>query len=215
MSEERKRTIRAYGAEIICTKTAATITETFEIARRTALELVASDPKYFLAKQFDNPANCEAHYIGTGAEITEQMGELPLDAFVAAIGTGGTITGCAKRLRESYPDIKIVAVEPSESAVLSKGNMTMHGQQGIGDGFIPAILDTGCYDYISVVEDGDAFGTARKLAFLEGIFCGISSGSNVWAAIEFAKTLPEGSNVVTICPDSGERYLSVENFVKL
>lgn len=212
MSEERKQIVRAYGAEIICTKAADNITVAFELAKKTALELVASDPKYFLAGQFDNQANCEAHYNGTAAEIIEQMGDTKLDAFVAAVGTGGTITGCSRHLKKVYPNSKMITVEPENSAILTCGKMGIHGQQGIGDGFIPNILDLKCFEHVVVVTDEDAFATAKALARKEGIFCGISSGTNVWAAIEYAKSLPEGSNVVTICADLGDRYLSVKDF---
>ena len=136
-----------------------------------------------------------------------------VDIFVSAVGTGGTITGCAKRLREVYPEAIMVAVEPTTAAILSGGVITSHTQQGIGDGFIPAILDTECYHRVVRVSDENAFATARRLAREEGIFCGISSGTNVWAAIEFARTLPEGSNIVTVCVDLGDRYLSVDSFV--
>jgi len=135
------------------------------------------------------------------------------DGDLAAIGTGGTITGCAHKLRKSYPSIRIATAEPENSAILSGGIISGHGQQGIGDGFIPVILDTECFDDVIIVSDKDAFNMARRLAREEGIFCGISSGTNVWAAIEFAKKLPKGSNIVTICVDLGDRYLSVDGFI--
>jgi len=214
MSEERRRIIRAYGAEVICTDAdAGSIKEIFDRAREKAEQLVAENKTYFLASQFENPANSEAHYNGTAEEIICQMGDIPLDAFVAAVGTGGTITGCAHRLRQVYPTAKMVTVEPETAAILSGGVVTSHTQQGIGDGFIPAILDTECFEHVVTVSDKDAFDTAKRLAREEGIFCGISSGTNVWAAIEYAKKLPEGSNVVTVCVDLGDRYLSVDEFI--
>ena len=217
MSEERKSIIRAYGAEIICTPVPAggTITEAFELAKNKALELIASDKKYFLAGQFENQANCEAHTNNTALEILEQMkgSGLELHAFVAAVGTGGTITGCSRALKKAYPNAKMITVEPTESAIITGGKLGIHGQQGIGDGFIPEILDMNSFEHCVVVTDEDAFATAKKLALQEGIFCGISSGTNVWAAIEYAKSMPEGSNVVTVCADCGDRYLSVEGFL--
>jgi len=213
MSEERKSIVRAYGAEIICTDASGTITEAFERAKAEAERLAAENETYFLARQFENPANCEAHYNGTAEEIINQMGGLPLHAFVAAVGTGGTVTGCAHRLRKEYPGIQIVTAEPEKAAILSGGFIGIHKQQGIGDGFIPGILDTECLEHVVTVSDEDAYGTAKKLSREEGIFCGISSGTNVWAAIEYAKKLPEGSNVVTVCVDLGDRYLSVEDFI--
>ena len=214
MSEERKQIVRAYGAEIVCTEATGTITEAFELAKNSALALVASDPKYFLAGQFDNQANSLAHANSTAVEIIEQMGELSVDGFIAAVGTGGTVTGCAMALKQAYPEALIATAEPQNSAILTGGFLGSHGQQGIGDGFIPAILDTSCYSECVVVSDEDAFAIAKRLAKEEGIFCGVSSGTNVWAAIEVAKKLPEGSNVVTICADLGDRYLSVEGFIQ-
>ncbi|MCL2672745.1 MAG: cysteine synthase family protein [Clostridiales bacterium] len=214
MSEERKRIVRAYGAQIITTEAEGdNIFAFFERARLKAEELVAENENYFLAGQFENKANWEAHYNGTAEEIIAQMGELPLHGFIAAVGTGGTITGCARRLRQAYPNAVMVAVEPTTAAILSGGVIGSHSQQGIGDGFVPAILDTDCYSRIVRVSDERAFDTAKRLATEEGIFCGISSGTNVWAAMEFAKTLPEGSNIVTVCVDLGDRYLSVESFI--
>ena len=215
MSEERKRIIRAYGAQIITTDaTGNNIFEFFERAKNKALQLVAENENYFMAGQFDNPANWAAHYDGTAMEIIEQLGDIPLHGFIAAVGTGGTITGCAKRLQLHYPEAIMVAVEPTTAAILSGGVITSHTQQGIGDGFIPAILDTECYHRVVRVSDENAFLTAKRLAREEGIFCGISSGTNVWAAIEFARTLPSGSNVVTVCVDLGDRYLSVDSFIE-
>jgi len=213
MSEERKKIIRAYGAEVICTDSSGTITEAFERAKEKGLEIASQNENHFLAGQFENQANPEAHKDGTAEEIIKQMGELPLDAFIASAGTGGTITGCAKRLKEAYPNAVMATAEPEMAAVLTGGKIGEHMQQGIGDGFIPKVLDTSCFSEVEVISDKEAFETAKRLAREEGIFCGISSGTNVKAAIELAKKLPEGSNVVTICVDLGDRYLSVEGFI--
>ncbi len=208
MSEERKKIIRAYGAELILTPAAEDITATFELAKKEAERIVASDPKYFLAGQFDNQANCEAHYNGTAEEIIAQLGDTPLGGFVAAVGTGGTVTGTGHRLKEHYPSARIVTVEPDTAAILTGGKVGFHKQQGIGDGFIPNILDTNCYDEVLLVSDDQAYDTVRKMAKLEGLLVGVSSGTNVYAAIELAKKLPEGSVVVAVCADLGDRYLS-------
>jgi len=214
MSEERKKIIKAYGAEVICTVSEGSITEAFNRAKVAAEKLAKENDNYFLASQFENPANTEAHFVTTAQEIIDQMGNMQLDGFLAAVGTGGTITGCALKLKEKYPNIKIATAEPEKSAILTGGVISEHGQQGIGDGFIPNILDTSCYDECIVVSDENAFETARRLAREEGIFCGISSGTNCWAAMELAKKLPEGSNIVTICVDLGDRYLSVPGFIE-
>ncbi len=211
MSSERIRTIKAYGAEIILTPSYDSITDTFAAAEAKAKELVGSDPKYILAGQFINQANSEAHHKGTGTEIIEQLGDIELDAFVAAIGTGGTISGTGRVLKEKYKDIKVVAVEPDCAAVLLGKEVTSHRQQGIGDGFIPEILEMDVFDEVIEICDDVAFETTRRLAREEGLFVGVSSGTNVAAAIKIAKSLPEGSVVVTILPDNGDRYLSVED----
>ena len=210
MSKERIKTMKAYGSEIYLTPSTDNITETFNIAKSKAKELAASNDNYFLAGQFVNPANLEAHYNSTGKEIVEQLEDLNLDAFVASIGTGGTITGTGKYLREKYPNLKIFALEPSCAAILSGKPVGSHKQQGIGDGFVPEILDQSIYDEVLTVTDKEAFAAAKDLARLEGMFVGISSGTNVAASLKAAKKLPEGSVIVTILPDNGDRYLSVE-----
>lgn len=208
MSEERRHIIESYGASIILTPVGKDITETFAMAESKAQELLASDPRYVLAGQFTNQANCQAHHDGTAEEIIEQLGEITPQAFVAAIGTGGTITGAGHRLKKAYPNILVVAVEPKNAAILSGGKVSSHKQQGIGDGFIPDILDTRVYDEVVTVTCPEAYEMTRRLAREEGLFVGISSGTNVCASIEIAKRLPEGSIIITILPDGGERYLS-------
>jgi len=208
MSEERRRIIASYGAKIILTPVGKDITATFAMAEAKVTELLQDDPRYVLAGQFVNPANPAIHYAATAQEVIGQLGALVPDAFVAAIGTGGTITGAGLRLKEEYPSIKIVAVEPRDAAILSGGAVLSHKQQGIGDGFVPVILDTTLYDSVVTVTCEDAYNMTRRLAQEEGLFVGISSGTNVCAAIEVAKMLPAGSTIITLLPDGGERYLS-------
>ena len=208
MSEERRRVMASFGAEIILTPVGKDITETFSFAEAKVHELLAQDSKYVLAGQFVNPANPAVHHSQTAGEIIRQLGDITPHAFVAAIGTGGTITGAGQRLKAEYPDIKIVAVEPTQAAILSGGVVASHKQQGIGDGFIPQILDTAVYTEVVVVSCEDAYAMTRRLAREEGLFVGISSGTNVCAALAVARSLPPGSVVVTILPDGGERYLS-------
>lgn len=208
MSEERRRVMASFGAEIILTPVGKDITETFSFAEAKVHELLAQDSKYVLAGQFINPANPAVHHSQTAGEIIRQLGDITPHAFVAAIGTGGTITGAGQRLKAEYPGIKVVAVEPTQAAILSGGVVASHKQQGIGDGFIPQILDTAVYTEVVVVSCEDAYAMTRRLAREEGLFVGISSGTNVCAALAVARTLPQGSVVVTILPDGGERYLS-------
>ena len=208
MSEERRRVMASFGAEIILTPVGKDITETFSFAEAKVHELLAQDSKYVLAGQFVNPANPGVHHAETAGEIIRQLGDITPHAFVAAIGTGGTITGAGQRLKAEYPGIKVVAVEPTQAAILSGGVVASHKQQGIGDGFIPQILDTAVYTEVVVVSCEEAYSMTRRLAREEGLFVGISSGTNVCAALAVARSLPPGSVVVTILPDGGERYLS-------
>ncbi|CCQ94505.1 Cysteine synthase [[Clostridium] ultunense Esp] len=206
MSIERRKLMEAYGAELILTEGKYGMAGSVELAKE-----LANKEGYFMPDQFGNMNNVKAHYETTGVEILEDIkGEV--DAFVAGVGTGGTITGIGKRLKENNPNTLIVAVEPSKSPVLSGGNPSGHGIQGIGANFIPVILDRNIIDEIIKVDDGDAFAKAREIGVEEGIFCGISSGANIYAAIALAKRLGKGKKVVTVLPDTGERYLSTVLF---
>ncbi len=210
MSSERAAIIRAYGAETVITDPGANISEAIANATAEAGRLAAADPRMFYVRQFSNPANPDAHAAGTAQEILAALGPgVNLAAFVAGIGTGGTLTGVGRVLRERFPGVRIIAVEPANAAILSGGEITGHIQQGIGDGLLPDVLDTGLIDSSVTVTDDEAFATARLLARREGLFCGISSGSNVCAAMRVAQEFGPAENVVTVCPDNGERYLSL------
>lgn len=202
MSMERRNLLRAYGAELVLTPGP----EGMGGAIRKAEEL-AKENGYFMPQQFKNEANPAVHRRTTGREIVEQMGG-QLDGFISGIGTGGTITGAGEVLREAYPDIKIYAVEPSDSPVLSGGKPGTHKIQGIGAGFVPDILDTNIYDEIIQVENEQAFEYARRAAKEEGILGGISSGAAIYAALKVAKELGKGKKVLAVIPSNGERYLS-------
>lgn len=206
MSFERRNLLRAYGAELILTPGA----EGMKGAIRVAQEILDRNPNYFPARQFDNIANVNIHRTTTGPEIVAAIDTLDggLDGFVAGIGTGGTITGAGEVLKNKYPSIQIVAVEPAFSAVLSGGKPTPHKIQGIGAGFIPSILNTQIYNQIITVTNEQAFETARLVARQEGILGGISSGAAIYAAIQLAKQLGSGKRVVAVVPSNGERYLS-------
>ncbi|MGG3136029.1 cysteine synthase A [Bacillus velezensis] len=203
MSMERRNLLRAYGAELVLTPGA----EGMKGAIKKAEEL-AEEHGYFVPQQFNNAANPEIHRQTTGKEIVEQFGDDQLDAFVAGIGTGGTITGAGEVLKEAYPSIKIYAVEPADSPVLSGGKPGPHKIQGIGAGFVPETLNTDIYDQIIPVKNEDAFEYARKTGKEEGILGGISSGAAIYAALEIAKKLGKGKKVLAIIPSNGERYLS-------
>ena len=208
MSVERRQLIAAYGAQIELTEGAKGMKGA--IAR--ANELAAQIPGSFIPAQFDNPANVRAHYETTGPEIFADT-DGAVDIFVAGVGTGGTITGVGKYLKEHKPGVRIVAVEPSDSPVLSSGVSGPHKIQGIGAGFVPSVLDTGVYDEIITVSGDDAFATGRRIAREEGLLVGISAGAAVWAAIQLAKR-PEnaGKTIVALLPDTGARYLSTPMF---
>ena len=202
MSIERRNLLRAYGAELVLTPGP----EGMGGAIRKATEL-AKENGYFIPQQFKNQSNPEIHRLTTGPEIIEQMGD-QLDAFIAGIGTGGTITGAGEVLKEAYKDIKIYAVEPADSPVLSGGKPGPHKIQGIGAGFVPETLDVEVYDEIIQVKTEQAFEYARRVAKEEGILVGISSGAVIYAATEVAKKLGKGKKVLVIIPSNGERYLS-------
>ena len=209
MSIERQRLMAAYGAQLVLTEGSKGMAGAIEKAEELAREI----PNSFIPGQFVNAANAKAHYCTTGPEIWEDT-QGDIDIFVATVGTGGTLTGTAACLKEKNPNIKVVAVEPSASPVLSEGRSGPHGIQGIGAGFIPAVLDTTLYDEVMTVSDEDAFATGRMIAQTEGVLVGISSGAAVWAAMELARREENrGKTIVTILPDTGERYLSTAMFV--
>ncbi|MBQ4507267.1 MAG: cysteine synthase A [Firmicutes bacterium] len=207
-SVERRRLIKAYGAEIVLSEGSKGMKGAID----KALELRDQIPGSFIPSQFDNPANVQAHYDTTGPEIWEDT-EGTVDILVAGVGTGGTITGTGKYLKEKDPSVKVVAVEPDSSPVLSGGTPGSHAIQGIGAGFVPAVLDTGVYDEIFRVKNDDAIRTAAEFGKREGALVGISAGAALWAGIQLAKR-PEtkGKNIVVILPDSGDRYLSTALF---
>ncbi|TWT28637.1 cysteine synthase A [Planomicrobium sp. CPCC 101110] len=205
MSMERRNLLRAYGAELILTPGTDGMNGP-NGAIKTA-EKLAAENGWFMPQQFNNEANPEVHRLTTGPEIVETMGD-QLDAFVSGIGTGGTITGAGQVLREKYKDILIVAVEPSDSPVLSGGKPGPHKIQGIGAGFVPAVLNTEIYDEIIQVTNDQSYETARRAAREEGILGGVSSGAAIYAALQVAKRLGKGKKVLAIIPSNGERYLS-------
>ena len=208
MSVERRRLMVAYGAELVLTPGAQGMAGAIQRAEELAREL----PGSFLPGQFANPANPAAHRASTGPEIWADT-EGRVDVFVAGVGTGGTITGVGEYLKSQNPSLRVVAVEPASSPVLSQGRAGKHGIQGIGAGFVPQALNTAVYDEILPVEDGDAFDTARRLGRTEGVLAGISSGAALWAALRIAKR-PEsrGKTIVALLPDGGDRYLSTALF---
>ena len=211
VSEERRKLVQNYGAEVIVIHDRGNIGDCIEECMQTALRMQKEDPHVFVPQQFENVANVEAHRLQTGREILEQVNG-PIDGFCSGIGTGGTITGIGEALREKNPDIEIWAAEPEHAAILSGHPVGSHLQMGIGDGVIPKILNQNIYDDICIVTDEEALEVSRKLAKCEGLMCGISSGTNVAAAIRLAKKLGRGKRVVTILPDTAERYFSTPLF---
>ncbi|MEO2239074.1 cysteine synthase A [Dorea sp. YH-dor226] len=211
VSEERRKLVQNYGAEVIVIHDRGNIGDCIEECMQTALRMQKEDPHVFVPQQFENVANVEAHRLQTGREILEQVNG-PIDGFCSGIGTGGTITGIGEALREKNPDIEIWAAEPERAAILSGHPVGSHLQMGIGDGVIPKILNQNIYDDICIVTDEEALEVSRKLAKCEGLMCGISSGTNVAAAIRLAKKLGRGKRVVTILPDTAERYFSTPLF---
>lgn len=211
VSEERRKLVAHYGAEVILIHDAGNIGDCIEECLATALRMAAEDPRVFVPQQFENPANPMAHRHHTGLEILEQVAG-PIHGFCSGIGTGGTITGIGEVLKALNPGIEIWAVEPENAAILAGGTVGTHLQMGIGDGVIPGILNQQIYDHIYIVSDEEAIRTSKDLARLEGLMCGISSGTNVAAALQLAKKLGKGKTVVTVLPDTAERYFSTPLF---
>lgn len=213
VSEERRKLVKQYGAEIRVVHDEGDIGKCINQCIQLALEMQQKDIHVFIPQQFANMANYRAHLEYTGAEIVKQVGK-PIDGFCSGIGTGGTISGVGAAIRKQNPDAVIWAVEPEHAAILSGKKVGTHIQMGIGDGIIPEILDQNIYDEVIIVSDEEAVQTARDLAKKEGLLCGISSGTNVAAALRLAKKLGKGKTVVTILPDTAERYFSTPLFEK-
>ena len=211
VSEERRKLVEHYGAEVILIHDAGNIGDCIEECLQTALRMQREDPHVFVPQQFENPNTVDIQRKQTGVEILEQVNG-PIHGFCSGIGTGGTITGIGETLKAANPDMEIWAVEPEHAAILSGGSIGTHLQMGIGDGLIPAILNQNIYNDICIVKDEEALSTAKRLASEEGIMCGISSGTNVAAAIKLAKKLGKGKTVVTVLPDTAERYFSTPLF---
>ncbi len=211
VSEERRKLVRHYGAEVILVHDAGNIGACIEECLNLALKMQAEDPNVFVPQQFENPANPQIQRTQTGREILDQV-QGPIHGFCSGIGTGGTITGIGETLKAENPDMVIWAVEPEDAAILSGGSIGTHLQMGIGDGVIPAILNQNIYDDICIINDDEAINTSKALASKEGIMCGISSGTNVAAAIKLAQKLGKGKTVVTVLPDTAERYFSTPLF---
>lgn len=211
VSVERRKLIRHYGAEVILIHDEGNIGDAIDRCLSLAKKMQEEDPKVFVPQQFANPANPMVHRHKTGLEILEQVGG-PIHGFCSGIGTGGTLTGIGETLKALNPDMVIWAVEPENAAILAGGTVGTHLQMGIGDGLIPEVLNRNIYEDIYIVSDEEALSTARDLARKEGLMCGISSGTNVAAAISLAKKLGEGKTVVTILPDTAERYFSTPLF---
>ena len=211
VSEERRKLVQHYGAEVILVHDEGDIGKCIDDCLQTALKMQEENPNVYIPQQFTNPKNPEVHRHHTGLEILEQVAE-EIHGFCSGIGTGGTLSGIGEVLKRQYPDIEIWAVEPENAAILAGGTIGTHIQMGIGDGLIPDNLNQNIYDDIYIVTDEEAIQTARDLARLEGIMCGISSGTNVAAALKLAKKLGKGKTVVTVLPDTAERYFSTPLF---
>ncbi len=214
MSKERRLLIRAYGAEVILSPVYEDIGKTIESARTIARNMAKEDDNIYWVRQFTNHDNSDAHRLFTSQEIIAQVPEA-IDVFITGIGTGGTITGIGEVLKEEYPDCKVVAVEPEKAAFLQGGFLGHHIQEGIGDGVVPEILNTDIIDDFVTVSDKQALETSQKLASNEGLFVGISSGSNIYAANQIAKKYSDIKSIVTVLPDSGDRYFSSDLLEKL
>jgi cysteine synthase A len=211
VSEERRKLVRHYGAEVIVVHDEGDIGKAIQECIDIALRMKAEDPRVYVPQQFENEDNLLTHRCHTALEIAEDAEEA-IDGFCSGIGTGGTISGIGQTLKRLYPDIEIWAVEPENAAILSGGGIGTHLQMGIGDGLIPAILDQKVYDDICVITDDEAIEMSRRLAREEGLLCGVSSGTNVAAALKLARKLGPGKTVVTLLPDTGERYFSTPLF---
>lgn len=211
VSEERRKLVEHYGAEVILVHDNGNIGLCIEECLNLALKFKAEDPKVFVPQQFENPANPAIQRSATGMEILSQV-DGPIHGFCSGIGTGGTITGIGETLKEKNPDMTIWAVEPENAAILSGGSIGTHVQMGIGDGVIPVILNQNIYDDVCIIKDEEALQASKDLASKEGIMCGISSGTNVAAAMRLAKKLGKGKTVVTVLPDTAERYFSTPLF---
>jgi cysteine synthases len=211
VSEERRKLVELYGATVILVHDAGNIGDCIQECLETTLEMMKQDPRVYVPQQFENEANTAAHFENTGREIIEQAG-IKIDGFCSGIGTGGTITGIGKALRNANPDIRIWAAEPEKAALFSGGKVGTHMQMGIGDGVVPDILDQDIFEKTFIVKDEEAIAMSRELASKEGLMCGISSGTNVVTALALAKELGPDKTVVTLLPDTAERYFSTPLF---
>ena len=211
VSQERRLLVEHYGAKVVLIHDAGNIGDCIEECTQTAIRMKEENPRVFIPQQFENPANPMVHRHHTGLEILEQVAN-KIDGFCSGIGTGGTITGIGEVLKAQNPDITIWAVEPENAAILAGGTIGTHNQMGIGDGVIPKVLNQSIYEDICIITDEEAIQTSKDLARLEGLMCGISSGTNVAAARKLAKKLGKGKIVVTVLPDTAERYFSTPLF---
>ncbi len=211
VSEERRKLVRHYGAEVMLIHDEGNIGDCIDKCLKTALQMAKDNKNVFVPQQFENPANPTVHRHHTALEILEQVAG-PIDGFCSGIGTGGTITGIGEVLKAQNPNIKIWAVEPENAAILAGGTIGSHVQMGIGDGLIPPVLNCNIFEKVCIISDEEALATSKDLARLEGIMCGISSGTNVAAAKKLAKELGAGKMVVTVLPDTAERYFSTPLF---
>ena len=212
VSEERRKLIAHYGAELVLVHDDGDIGRAVDECLQTALRMQAEDPRVYVPQQFTNPANPQIHRDATAREILDDLPGGSIDGFCSGVGTGGTLTGIGETLKEAFPGIEIWAVEPENAAILSGGSIGTHLQMGIGDGLIPDNLNTNIYTNICIITDEEAMETSRRLALEEGLLCGISSGTNVAAALKLAKKLGPGKRVVTVLPDTAERYFSTPLF---
>lgn len=211
VSEERRKLINAYGAELVLIHDAGDIGKCIDECLQTALNMAKEDKNVWVPQQFENPDNTAIHLKETAKEILEDFSG-PIHGFCSGVGTGGTLSGIGNALKKVYPDITVIAAEPQNAAILSGGNVGTHLQMGIGDGIVPENLDLTVYSGIEIISDEEAINTTRMLMKEEGLMCGISSGTNVAAALRLAKKLGKGKTVVTVLPDTGERYFSTQLF---